>query len=78
MRGAEALLEYRRKVEAGEIERATLRNPTQRWQEHNTRKMAIDAFCWQCMGATAEESNGARAAIKDCPSHPVSVNPCPL
>lgn len=72
------LAEYRAKVAAGEIAPAKHRNPVERWQEQDTRKSAIAAFCWQCMGGTHDEANGARAAVCDCPSAPGTVNPCPL
>jgi len=54
------------------------RNPAQRYEDNNTRKTAIDAFCWQCMGGTLDAADGAMAAIRACPSGPESVNPCPL
>lgn len=52
-------------------EGAKARNPVERWQDHDTRKSAIDAFCFQCMG-------GAREEVRRCPSGPESINPCPL
>lgn len=72
--GAEALREWRENNPEG----ATPRNPAERWKDRDTRKSAIDAFCWQCMGGSLTEANGARAAIRDCPSGPQSSNPCPL
>lgn len=59
-------------------ETAASRNPAERWHDQDTRKSAIDAFCWQCMGGTIDAANGARANIRDCPSSSASVNPCPL
>jgi len=54
------------------------RNPAGRYKDKQTRKTAIDAFCWQCMGGTEDAANGAYALIARCPSGPESVNPCPL
>lgn len=54
------------------------KNPAQKWQDKDTRATAINAFCWQCMGGTTTETNGARAQIRACPSGPGSINPCPL
>ena len=59
-------------------EGAKPRNPMQRWKDQNTRKSAIDAFCWQCMGGSAESSEGAMKEIRNCPSGPHTPNPCPL
>jgi hypothetical protein len=56
----------------------TPRNPMQRWRDKDSRKTAIEAFCWQCMGGSETAAEGARAAIKECPSGPESMNPCPL
>jgi hypothetical protein len=54
------------------------RNPAERWQDRDTRKSAIDAFCWQCMGGTAHAADGAQREIRHCASGPGSINPCPL
>ena len=59
--------------ENADVERQS-RNPFQRWKDNDTRKSAIDAFCWQCMGG----AEGARAFIRPCSSGPGSINPCPL
>ena len=71
---AEALARWREENPDG----AKPRNPVQRWKDKDTRKSAVDAFCWQCMGGSREAADGAMAAIKDCPSGPNSTNPCPL
>jgi hypothetical protein len=52
------------------------RNPAQRWRDKDTRKTAIDAFCWECMGG--DEEDGVRELIRTCVSGPGSINPCPL
>jgi hypothetical protein len=54
------------------------RNPWQRWQDHDTRKTAIEAFCWHCMGGTATDGTGVRENIRTCASGPDSEVPCPL
>jgi hypothetical protein len=54
------------------------RNPFVRHRDRDTRKSAIDAFCWQCMGGQPEAAEGARALIRDCAATPESNNPCPL
>ena len=47
----------------------TQRNPYQRWLDADTRKNAIAAMCWTCMGGSESESEGARASIRDCTSN---------
>ena len=72
---------YREKVASGEIDRVPASaptNPRQRFEKHDTRKTAIEAFCWQCMGGEVSQANGAVALIRACPSGPDSINPCPL
>ena len=54
------------------------RNPAQRWHDQDTRKTAIDAMCWQCMGGSVESADGAMAEIRKCASGPDSQAPCPL
>lgn len=49
------------------------RNPWQRWEDRDTRKTAIDAMCWQCMGGSADEKHGVREEIRNC-----TASNCPL
>lgn len=72
--GVEALKRWREENPDG----VAARNPYERWRDNNTRKSAIHAFCWQCMGGSEKEANGARVSVRECPSGPESVNPCPL
>jgi len=59
-------------------EGAKPRNPMQRWKEKDTRKTAVEAFCWGCMGGTEESADGAMAEIRNCTASPDSILPCPL
>ena len=54
-------------------------NPWEKWQsaEKSTRKLAIDAFCFQCMGGH-DDPTGVRGMVKDCTCGPESTLPCPL
>lgn len=52
---------------------AEQRNPWQKWLDNNTRKTAIEAFCWHCMGGSETEVAGIRASIRDC-----TAPECPL
>jgi len=54
------------------------KNPWKKWLERNTRTSAVRAFCYRCCGGEPENQNGARGLIRECPSGPDSVNPCPL
>jgi hypothetical protein len=55
------------------------RNPYQRWIAQDTRKSAIAAMCWTCMGGTETENEGVRASIKECTSNGVGgATRCPL
>lgn len=48
------------------------RNPLEKLQDNPTsRKLAIDAMCYTCVGAGAD--SGVRAAIRNC-----GVRKCPL
>lgn len=61
--------EYREKVKAGEIT-PLQRNPKERYEDSpKSLKLAIGAFCYECMGYEA----GYISGIKDC-----SANSCPL
>jgi hypothetical protein len=64
--GTEALAEWRRKVEAGEVEapeRAA--DPLERARRKPTSlKLAVAARCWQCQGEG--EDSGWREAIGTC------------
>ena len=53
-------------------------NPFTRFTRRDTRKSAINAFCWQCMGGQPESSEGATALIRNCGAGPDTDNPCPL
>lgn len=55
------------------------RNPWQKWQDHDTRKTAINAMCWHCMGGSEVENVGIRGAISSCTAGPDnSGTTCPL
>lgn len=55
------------------------RNPYQRWIDQDTRKSAIGAMCWQCMGGSEESGEGVRAMIRDCTSNGENeATKCPL
>ena len=72
---AEALREYQRKVEAGEIERTAPKTPWEKLRERPTDKRRIAAQCCQCMGwqEGCDMPPGVRADIRDCTAHG-----CPL
>lgn len=60
-------------------ERSPQKNPYKKWLENNTRKSAIGALCWTCMGGTKDESNGATISIKECTSNGLNgAIKCPL
>ncbi len=72
----DALAKWRE--ENPDFERKAPRNPIQRWRESNTRKNAIDAFCWGCMGGEEGGSNeGMMALIRGCASGPGATRECP-
>lgn len=51
------------------------RNPYQKWQDQDTRKTAIEAFCFQCVGG----EQGYRSSIRDCTCNGKSgATLCPL
>ena len=55
------------------------RNPWQKWQDQDTRKSAIAAKCWECMGGSADYATGIREAIRSCSCGPENAGPrCPL
>ena len=64
------LAEYRRKLEAGEVERSALKTPWEKLREHPTDRRRIVAFCNHCMGWEEGEPmpSGVRADIKAFPS----------
>ena len=54
---------------------APARNPRQRWQAKDTRKTAVEAMCWRCMG---DGDPGTVAEIRRCSCGPGTPDPCPL
>ena len=60
--------EYRKKLAAGEVELAKPKNHIQKWKERNTRAMAINAFCCQCMGGTEDDMTEVRVTVAGCTS----------
>lgn len=60
--------------ESGELVR---KNPLQKWRENDTRKSAIEASCWLCMGGTDDYAEGVRGLIRECSCGPDSGLPCP-
>ena len=46
------------------------KNPLQRYLEaaSPTRKQAVDAMCYRCMGASDTDQNGVREEIRGCTS----------
>ncbi len=59
----EGLKEYQRRVKAGEIERTKSKTPEEKWEANKTnRKLAINAFCWMCIGESVKE-------IRECTSY---------
>ena len=55
------------------------RTPWQKWQDQDTRKTAINAMCWHCMGGSESETVGIRGAIASCTASPANPGtPCPL
>ena len=68
---------------SGELVSTT--NPAQRMRNavdcsaKITRKMAIDAMCWQCCGGYADKWDvDTRKTIRECAATPESDVPCPL
>ena len=56
-------------------------NPAQKLAagRKTTRKLAIDAQCWHCMGGTAHEwDSDCRRNIRQCTASPGSSMPCAL
>lgn len=51
------------------------RNPAERFAAapKPTRKQAVDAMCWQCMGGTEDHAEGVREEIRHC-----TATRCPL
>jgi len=71
----EALKEYRRKLNAGEIEKSATKNPWEKLRDNPTLKRRIVAFCHQCMGweEGKDMPPGVRSDIRSC-----SATGCPL
>lgn len=44
------------------------KNMIEKWRAKNTRRNAINAFCCECMGATAEDFTGIRNLVSECTS----------
>lgn len=65
-KGVEALKEYRRQVEAGEIEPAQAMNPMEK-SEANPKSLraAINAKCWDCCCQSRSDVRDCEAT--DCP-----------
>lgn len=63
-----SLLEYRKKVESGEVAANTKKlNPRERFLKNKTRKTAIHAFCFNCLGECEGYMNEIRnCTAKDC------------
>lgn len=64
----QGLAEYRRKLEAGEIQRTEQRTPWQKLREQPTQKRMIVAKCHECIGWQEGEDMppGVRSDIRDC------------
>jgi hypothetical protein len=73
--GLTALAEYRRKIDAGEIDKSPTKTPWEKLRENPTPKRRIVAKCCECMGWQEGEDmpTGLRAAIRAC-----SATGCPL
>lgn len=66
-----ALQEYKEKVKNGEIEATVSLNPLQKAEQNPTSlRFAVNAMCYQCMGAVGNES---KQDIRNCTS-----TKCPL
>jgi hypothetical protein len=73
---SEALAKWR---EENPDHESSPRNPYQRWMDQDTRKSAIAAMCWTCMGGKETEGEGVRASIKGCTSDGLGgATRCPL
>lgn len=61
----EALKEYRRKLDAGEIEKSVQMNPNEKAaSKPKSLRLAINAKCWDCAGESRTEVT--RCHIKTC------------
>ena len=71
----QGLAEYRRKLEAGEVQRSETRTPWERLRERPSPKRMIAAKCHECMGWAegGERPPGIRSDIRDC-----TAAGCPL
>ncbi len=66
-----ALREYKEKIKSGEITAPPKLNPIQKAEQNPTSlRLAVNAMCYQCMGAIGKES---KADIRNCTS-----TKCPL
>jgi len=68
--GLDGLAEYRRKLEAGEVEKSATKTPWEKLRENPTLKRRIVAFCHHCMGWQEGEDmpQGVRSDIRGCSS----------
>ena len=65
------LQQYKEKVKNGEIEATVSLNPLQKAKQNPTSlRLAVNAMCYQCMGAVGQES---KTDIRNCTSFK-----CPL
>jgi hypothetical protein len=71
----DALLEYRRKLDAGEVERQPTKTPWEKLRENPTPKRRIAAACCACFGwgEGGEMPPGVKGDIGRCPA-----TSCPL
>ena len=71
-KGLEALKEYRRKVEAGEIERPAPKNPLEKAKENPTSlRFAVNAKCYECCAGENWRNRTRYCQIFSCPLWPV-------
>jgi hypothetical protein len=73
--GVAALAEWKRKLDAGEVEKTAPKTPWEKLREAPTLKRRIVAFCHHCMGwqEGADMPPGVRSDIRDC-----TAKGCPL
>ena len=66
MKRNEALAEYRRKLDAGEIESPVNRTPRERLDENpKSLRNAINCFCFECVGEIKNDVK--HCTVKNCP-----------
>jgi len=62
----EALAEYRRKLAAGEVEKAVTRTPAEiALDQPKSLRAAINANCWNCVGESKQEVR--LCVMRHCP-----------